>query len=95
METLKTAELLMIVGRGTQVNHGVVQLFSFLLVMMRHCNEKSGKRLGPMSCCRYVPDRYFGRSREETGMSFQEKPNLLGVNLLFRDNLGNKRLIPK
>jgi hypothetical protein len=37
----------------------------------------------------------FGRSREETGMSFQEKPNLLGVNLLFRDNLGNKRLIPK
>lgn len=60
-----------------------------------HCNEKSGKRLGPMSCCRYVPDRYFGRSREETGMSFQEKPNLLGVNLLFRDNLVKKRLNPK
>ena len=32
MKTLKTTELLMIVGRGTHVIHGVVQLFSFLLV---------------------------------------------------------------
>ena len=31
METLKTAELLMIVGRGTHVIHGVVQLFFFFV----------------------------------------------------------------
>ena len=31
MKTLKTTELLMIVGRGTHVIHGVVQLFFFFV----------------------------------------------------------------